>query len=208
MTDLRPLWDIRVRTPRLELRLPTDDELRELFEVAAAGIHPPDEMPFAVAWTDDLREDAFREFHRSAWESWEPDRWQCNFVTFLDGRPIGSQAVEAKDFRESRTVGSGSWLGSAFQGRGFGGEQRAAMLEFAFRGLGAEAAVSGALVHNVRSQRISEKLGYRRSGTSSVSPRGEPIEHFDYRLERGGWTCPIPIELVGVEAVLPLFGVT
>src|SRR5207249_2284686 len=40
---------IRLRTPRLELRVPTSDEVDELFEIARAGIHPPEEMPFAVA---------------------------------------------------------------------------------------------------------------------------------------------------------------
>jgi hypothetical protein len=37
---LEPLWEIRLRTPRLELRLPTDDKLLELYRVAEAGIHP------------------------------------------------------------------------------------------------------------------------------------------------------------------------
>ena len=47
-------------------RLPTDDELEELYRVAERGIHPPDEMPFAVAWTDDLQHDPFVDFHRAA----------------------------------------------------------------------------------------------------------------------------------------------
>ncbi len=63
--NVASLCDLRLRTERLELRLPTDDELVELFRVAERGIHPPDEMPFAVAWTDDLRLDAFVEFHRN-----------------------------------------------------------------------------------------------------------------------------------------------
>ena len=205
MTDLRPLWELRLLTPRLELRLPTGDELVELFQVAAAGVHPPDEMPFAIAWTDNLREDAFLEYHRSAWASWHPDRWRCAFVTFLQGRPIGSQGIEAENFAATRTVNTGSWLGAAHQGHGFGTEQRAAVLEFAFRGLEAEAAVSGALFHNIPSQRISDKLGYRRTGTSTVSPRGEPVEHYDYRLDRSDWTCPIPVALEAVEPARSLF---
>jgi hypothetical protein len=52
--NIEPLWEIRLRTPRVELRLPTADELETLYDVAAAGIHPPEEMPFGVAWTDDL----------------------------------------------------------------------------------------------------------------------------------------------------------
>ncbi len=47
--NVEPLYRLRVRTPRLELRLPDDDALEQLYEIAAAGIHPPEEMPFGVA---------------------------------------------------------------------------------------------------------------------------------------------------------------
>ena len=172
--NLEPLWDIRVRTPRLELRLPTEEELEELYEVAAAGIHPPEEMPFGVAWTDDLEHDAFVDFHRDAWREWSPTKWRCNLVAFLDGRAIGLQGYEAVDFARSRTVETGSWLGEQFQRRGFGTEQRAAVLELVFRGLGAHAATSGALFPNVASQRVSEKLG-SASPASASSPRAASL---------------------------------
>jgi RimJ/RimL family protein N-acetyltransferase len=202
------LWDIRLRTPRLELRLPTEDELVALFRVAEGGIHPPEEMPFYVPWTDDLRLDAFLEFHRSTWAAWQPGRWSLNLIAFLDDRPVGSQGIEAADFATTRTVETGSWLGAPHQGKGLGAEQRAAVLELAFEGLGAETAVSGSFLHNVKSQRVSEKLGYRRTGKRTLESRGEPVEHYDYRLERGDWISPIPVTLEGVEAALPLFGVT
>jgi len=205
--DTSPLWNIRLRTPRLELRLPNEDELEEFFLVAAAGIHPPEEMPFAVAWTDTLEHDAFVEFHRTWWRDWSSDRWGCHFVTFLDGRVIGTQGVEAREFARERTVGTGSWVGQMYQGKGYGTEQRAAVLEFAFRGLGARVAVTGAVVANIASQRISEKLGYTVTGMSEVAPRGEPIPHYDYRLESADWRCPIPVEIEGLEPALPLFGV-
>jgi len=201
------IWGIRLRTPRLELRLPTDEELLELYRVAEAGIHPPEEMPFGVAWTDDLNEADFVAFHRRAWEEWSPESWECNFVTLVEGRPIGTQAVSAKSFATSREVTTGSWLGAPFQGQGYGTEQRAAVLELAFRGLGAEAAKSGALVHNIASQRVSAKLGYRTTGMSELAPRGEPIPHYDYRIEREEWRRPIPVEIEGLGPALPLFGV-
>jgi RimJ/RimL family protein N-acetyltransferase len=204
--NLDPLFDLRVRTPRLELRLPNDDELLELYRVAEAGIHPPDEMPFLFPWTDDLSEDAFLSFHRGARESWSPDDWSCNLVTFLEGRAIGTQGMSAKRFGDERTIDTGSWLGAEFQRRGYGFEQRAAVLELAFRGLGARVATSGALEHNVASQRISEKLGYRFTGTREVAPRGEPVRHLDYRIERDDWHCPIRIEIENLERCLPLFG--
>jgi RimJ/RimL family protein N-acetyltransferase len=200
------LWKIRLRSSRLELRLPTEEELPSFYLVAAAGIHPPEEMPFGIAWTDSLTEEAFTSFHRNAWQEWTPEKWQCNFVTFLDGKAIGTQGVESERFAETRTVETGSWLGQSFQGKGYGTEQRAAVLEFAFRGLGAEAAVSGALFPNVASQRISEKLGYRVTGISELSPRGESIQHYDYRLDRVDWRCPIDVRIEGLEPALPLFG--
>jgi RimJ/RimL family protein N-acetyltransferase len=201
-----PLWGIRVRTPRLELRLPTEDELEELYEVAVAGIHPPEQMPFAVAWTDDLRRDAFVEFHHASWRDWSPEAWGLQLVSFAGGKAIGTQGLSATDFALRKEVETGSWLGRRFQGLGYGTEQRAAVLELAFAGLGADAALSGALVPNVASQRISEKLGYCVTGTREVAPRGEPVAHFDYRLERGAWRCPVEVELEGVSEALHLFG--
>ena len=204
--NLAPLWDLRVITPRLVLRLPTDDELDKLFTVAEAGIHPPDEMPFAVPWTDDLQHEAFIAFHRAFWTEWSPEKWTCNFVTFLDDEPIGTQGLSAENLAAKREVSTDSWIGAAFQGQGHGTEQRAAVLELAFRGLDASAATSGALIHNISSQKVSEKLGYAVTGMSEIAPRGEPVPHYDYRLEAADWRSPVPVELVGLASCLPLFG--
>ena len=43
-----------------------------------------------------------------------------------------------------RSVATGSWLGLRHQGHGIGKEMRAAVLHFAFAGLGAIEALSGA----------------------------------------------------------------
>ncbi len=204
--NVEPLWEIRLRTPRLELRLPTEDELVELFRVAEGGIHPPEEMPFYVPWTDDLRLDAFLEFHRDSWSTWRPDKWTLNLIAFLEGRPIGSQGIGAESFAEKREIETGSWLGAPYQGQGLGTEQRAAVLELAFSGLDAVAAVSGSFVHNVKSQRVSERLGYRVTGTRTMESRAQPVKHLDYRLDRRDWRCPVEVEIAGLESALPLFG--
>jgi len=163
-------------------------------------------MPFGRAWTDELRLDDFVSFHRSALDRWTPESWDCNFVTFLDGEPIGTQGLHGHDFGATRRVGSGSWLGAPFQGRGYGTEQRAAVLELAFRGLGAVAAETGALADNRRSQRVTEKLGYRFVFENTIAPRDEPVPHLNYRLERGDWRAPFPIELENLDACRHLFG--
>ena len=170
------LTRLRLRTPRLELRLATVAELRVLAQVARAGIHPPDEMPFKVPWTDRANEPGFEDdfvrFHRAAIDEWRADRWALNLVAFVDGSPVGSQGLEAERFDETLTVSTGSWLGRPWQGLGLGTEMRAAVLEFAFGTLGARLARSGALAGNEQSLAVSRKLGYAEVGpVERVAPR-------------------------------------
>jgi hypothetical protein len=47
-----PLFGLRINTDRFELRVPTDNDLGELIDVAKHGVHDPDSQPFAVPWTD------------------------------------------------------------------------------------------------------------------------------------------------------------
>jgi RimJ/RimL family protein N-acetyltransferase/predicted GNAT family acetyltransferase len=205
-----PLTVLRLRTPRLELRLATRAELRELAHVAQAGIHPPDEMPFGVAWTDNATSprfiDEFVAFHEAALAAWKTRDWILHLVAFHRGRPIGTQGISARRFARRRTVETGSWLGRRWQNRGLGTEMRAAVLELAFKGLRADAALSGALAGNERSLAISRKLGYREIGTSAVRPRGEPVERRDVRRPRRGWRSPVTVEIVGLAAVRERFG--
>jgi RimJ/RimL family protein N-acetyltransferase len=207
-----PLYELCLRTPRLELRLGNREELAALARLAQEGIHPPEEMPFAVAWTDRSDEEgfveSFVEFHEAALRDWRPDKWSLNLLVFVEALLAGSQTIGAEDFASTRTVGTGSWLGKRFQRRGLGTEMRAAVLELAFGELGAEAATSGAIVGNEASKRVSEKLGYTSTGTSTVSPRGEPLTHFDLRIQRDAWGSPVPVEIAGLGGCLALFGLS
>jgi RimJ/RimL family protein N-acetyltransferase len=114
--------------------------------------------------------------------------------------------MESTDFAQTRTVGTGSWLGQRFQRQGVGTEMRAAVLELAFRGLGAENARSGAIDGNAASLRVSEKLGYRVIGRGTVEPRGVPAGHTDVELRREDWQPPVAVEIEGLGPCLPLFG--
>ena len=189
---------IRLRTERLELRLASHDELVALGELAVAGIHPPEEMPFGIAWTDDVTVESFVAHHEEAVRVWRPEEWNLHLVVFRDGAPIGVQTITAREYAATREVSTGSFLGKDHQGQGYGTEQRAAVLELAFRGLGARAALSGALEGNIASMRVSEKLGYRVTGMSTISPRGVPVPHTDYRLDVADWPG-YPCDLEGVD---------
>jgi RimJ/RimL family protein N-acetyltransferase len=206
--DLAPLFGLRLRTPRLELHLPTGPELDELREVALTGIHPPEFMPFSVAWTDDPELAFFLDYHELKRRDWTPEAWGLELGVWLDGEPVGVQALMSERFAETRTVGTGSWLGRRFQRRGVGTEMRTAVLELAFRGLGAHVARSGAIDGNAASLGVSEKLGYREVGRSTVAPRGEVVGHANLELRREEWRPPLAVEIEGLEPCLPLFGLS
>jgi RimJ/RimL family protein N-acetyltransferase len=116
--------------------------------------------------------------------------------------------VESRGFAATRTVGTGSWLGRFFQGRGVGTEMRTAVLELAFRGLGAQLARSGAVDGNLASLRVSQKLGYQEIGRGTVAPRGVELPHTDLALRREDWQPPFEIEIEGLEPCLALFGLS
>ncbi len=83
---------------------------------------------------------------------------------------------------------------------------RAAVLELAFRGLGALAAESSWLEGNDASRRVSEKLGYVGYTLGEKSPRGVPVVEHGVEIERDAWRCPVPVTIEGLDTCLPLFG--
>ena len=214
MVDLSPLSGLRITTPRLELRFPTLDELVELANVARAGVHPPDTMPFRVAWTDASGEPDFVErfvaFHDEQRATWRPERWHLLLEVWAEGEPAGCQGIDAADFAHRRTAETGSWLGSRFQRRGCGTEMRAAALDLLFAHLGAVRATSGVIEGNAASARVSEKLGYETVGEGVVSPRGEPLREIHFALTRDRWAerRQLDVDVHGLEPCLPLFGLS
>lgn len=123
--SLWPLFDIRIISPRLVLRLPTDADISGLVETAKRGIHDPSFMPFQSPWTDNESpqfERSTLQWHWRGRAEWVPENWRLGLGVFLDDQPIGAQDVGAKDFSKLKTVVSGSWLGREYQGRGLGKE--------------------------------------------------------------------------------------
>jgi RimJ/RimL family protein N-acetyltransferase len=167
-------------------------------------------MPFAVPWTDASQSPEFERefvaFHEQALRDWRPDDWTLELVVFLDGQPVGSQALIGKGFAAERTVSTGSWLGRAWQGHGLGTEMRAATLAFAFEGLGATVACSGAIAGNEQSLAVSRKLGYVEVGTGTVAPRGQPVLHHDLELQREQFRGARGVAIEGLEHVRGMFG--
>jgi RimJ/RimL family protein N-acetyltransferase len=205
-----PLYALILRTPRLELRLPDPDRLAELADLAAAGVHDPAVQPFTAEWSDaPLPEVARRvlQWHWSTWATWRPDDWSLGLVAIADGRVVGTQSMDARNFGVLREVGTGSWVGRAEQGRGYGTEMRAAVLELAFAGLGAEWATSEAFADNHASYAVSRKLGYADDGIARHVVRGKPIAGRRLRLSRAAWerARTVPVRIEGLDRCREMF---
>ncbi len=211
LSDLWPLFGLRVRTPRLELRLPYDDELTVLADLAARGVHDPTTMPFLVPWTDQPSPQLQRgllQFHWRSRAEWAPDAWRLELGVFVGGELVGAQGMLAQRFGVVRAVETGSWIGREHQGRGIGTEMRAAILHLAFAGLGARVAYSAAFETNRASVGVSRALGYVDNGERWVTRRADPARELLFRLERARWEerRRADISLEGLEPCLALFG--
>ena len=206
-----PLLDLRVTTPRLELRPPDQDTVCALIDVASRGIHDPDFMPFDVPWTarpsPELERESFRFFAR-CWANWTTEEWDLPFAVRVDGEVVGVQGIHGIDFPHRRTFITGSWLGRAHQGRGIGKEMRAAVLHFGFDGLGARRAETGAFHDNAASLAVTRALGYEPNGDVVKERGGEPTTCLAFKLDRSDWAARRrdDITIDGLDGCIGLFG--
>lgn len=205
-----PLFDLVVRTPRLEVRLPREDEFVNLIEVVDEGIHDPGTMPFFVSWTEEeprLRARQSAQFWWGQRASWRPDDWAFTGAVFVDGRLVGVQELSAKRFAAVRSVETGSWLGLAHQGKGLGREMREAILHLAFAGLGAEEALSGAFDDNASSLATSRAVGYEENGEARGPRRHGAGRTVRFRMSRQAWERRRreDIEIDGLSSCLEMF---
>jgi len=214
---LWPLYDLQITTTEpavgtLVLRLPTEAELPAFVALANLGIHPPGQMPFSIPWTDlpsPVRERSSYQFYMSTRAGWTVDDWILTLGVWVDDVPAGFQDLRAHEFPKYRTVGTGSWLGREFQGRGIGKVMRQAALALAFDHLGAEIAETEAFLTNPASAKVSLSVGYEPNGFGRLPQRGVAQDAQRFRMTLEGWRArPRPPFLVeGLESSLELFGI-
>lgn len=204
-----PLFDLSVRTPRLELRYPDDALVDELVAVSQRGIHDPAEMPFGVPWTDAPSPEFERGSLQHHWKNraeHTPNGWNVPLAVIVNGNAVGIQGIHATDFAALRTAETGSWLGREFQGQGIGKEMRAAVVHFAFVGLGARRCTSGAWHDNPSSMGVSRSLGYIDNGENIVLRRGVPDRQIRLLLTHDVWEPHRrdDIEIVGLDGCIDM----
>ncbi|WP_345485481.1 GNAT family N-acetyltransferase [Planotetraspora phitsanulokensis] len=211
LADLWPQYGLTIFTPRLELRLPREEELAELAHLAGRGVHRADERPFLTPWPDGSPEDRARFVLQAHWGrlgDWSVAAWRLGLGVFHQGHPLGMVTLRARDFPVVREVTTSAWLGIEHQGKGYGTEARIGLLTLAFDHLGARAARSEAFQDNHASQGVSRKLGYEHDGISVDARGDEAVVSDRLRLTREKWTQEkrAAVRVDGMAACRPMFG--
>jgi hypothetical protein len=151
------LW-LRLNTPHLEFRHPSDQELGQLADLAAEGIHEPDQTPFPCPGAVCLRRSGrsvVRAFGGAAalaapreLVGGRPGPGPSGLRRRPDRRPANPRRSRLRDRWQASTF---SWLGLRHRAGGIGTEMRAAVLHLAFAGIDAAEATSGAFDDNTSS---------------------------------------------------------
>jgi len=207
-----PLFDLQVRTPRLELRYLDDELATEIALLAAKGIHDADTMPFGIPWTDvrspQLEWNSLQFYWKNRAET-TPDSWTISLATIVDGTVVGTTALLTTNFRTLRAFETGSWLGREYQGKGIGKEMRLASLQLGFIGFAAEHATTGAWSDNGPSLGVTRSLGYTENGHKRMIRRETADEMALFEMSRADFLERLQrddITLHGVAECLPLLG--
>ena len=145
-----------------------------MIDLAKAGIHPPDEMPFGVAWSTTRTQVRARLRRPSLGRPGRVEPRRLGAAPHgLPGRRTDRSAVDPRDAVLGLPHGPQRLLARpGLSGRGFGKEMRAAVLGFAFDGLGALSAETSAFLDNAASNGVTRSLGYEDNGISSSRPTG------------------------------------
>jgi RimJ/RimL family protein N-acetyltransferase len=212
ISDVWPLFGLRLATPRLELRPIRDEDIPAAVEAAGSGIHDAGRNPFSTPWTELPAEELGPNMARWYWRcraECTPESWTLLLGIWHDGEFVGCQDVGAKNFAALKTASTGSWLKQSVHGRGLGKEMRAAVALYAFDWLGAEAAESEAALWNEASLGVSRALGYELNGITRKAwgPKVETVQHVRLTPEtfkRPDWT----LQVEGHEAVATFLKVT
>lgn len=204
-----PFFDLRIRSDEVLLRGVTDADVPVLLAAL------PDDLEMNPANptfpTLDRGTDRRRQAAAEIWKhrgTWSIESWCLDLAVEVDGEVVGVQALEGERFLQLRTVDSYSWLSAAVRGRGLANLMRAGVLTLAFDHLGAEHAVSSAVLGNAPSLAVSRRLGYVDNGLSRIiTPSGPAtLQHLRLSREdwrRGGHTA----DVAGVTACLPWWGI-
>lgn len=212
---LENLYGLRIRTPRVELRIPTNSDIKLLHRVARGGVHDTSVMPFEDGWTDRAEPDFGRNMQaelRQGRNSLGRAQWNVPFIVRArdtGGTAIGVQWLHATDVPGQ--VETSMWLAQRVQGKGYGREMTAAALGFAFDHLRIDEAVAGAFAFNEAARSVARAFGFTETPGDALVNRGEPAEYVRLTLDAATYRAlaePVPVQVSGFDRVQAMFPAT
>ena len=174
LLDHWPLLGLRLITPRLELRLPAGEELGDLADLAAEGMHDPaagrswsrpglPPRTGLARWCSATGGTAVTGPLATGPLTWLSSLMDRSWASRIS-RPVTIRSSEVSTF---------SWLGVRHHGKGIGTQMRAAALHLAFTALGATDAISGAFDDTFLAAGLGEtRLPARRHRAASRARSG------------------------------------
>jgi RimJ/RimL family protein N-acetyltransferase len=203
------LFRLTLKTSRLVLRVPTEEEIEGLAQVAANGIQKPGESHFhddrLYGSFEDIKKFLLEEIQKRATECDKED-WQLPFAIFYEGKPVGMVTMYSKQFYIAKGFGVSYWIGLPFQRKRIGTETVRTVLSLGFDGLGAREAYGGAWSDNIPSLRVMEKLGFIFNGEYWMVRQGKAVKDKRMRLPKEHWIKPNDILIEGLESCLHILG--
>ncbi|WP_150461128.1 GNAT family N-acetyltransferase [Nesterenkonia ebinurensis] len=201
LEEVWPVFGLRIISPRLILRQVRETDFGAYVAAASSGIMKGPRNSFASPWDENTPTDIAKNSLTWLWSrrpAIGPDSWYLMLAVFVrsedgsEGPLIGMQDVWAEKYRVLRSLETASWLRADQQGKGYGKEQRAAALLWAFDHFDAEYAQSGAYDWNEPSKRVSESLGYFQCGTKRVTDAHgkQPEWEIAYRMAKSDFIRP------------------
>jgi ribosomal-protein-serine acetyltransferase len=146
-------------TSRLTLRPVEPDLADAVWEATEASL--PELRPW-LPWAATATPEQSRAFAEEAVRNWELGS-DYNFAILSDGQVVGTIGLYTS--RLNRPIGEvGYWLRTDATGRGYVTEAGHAVVRFGFEDLAVIRLELRAGVRNVPSQRVAERLGFRREG--------------------------------------------
>ncbi|WP_347110319.1 GNAT family protein [Paenarthrobacter sp. S56] len=210
LADIWPPYALTLSTPRLTLRPVLDADIPAAVAAARSGIHEAGRSPFSTPWAELPDSELAPNMAQWYWRcraNFAPAEWTLLLGVWQQDEFLGVQDLGAKDFAVLRTVGTGSWLKRAAQGRGIGKEMRAAVVSYAFDYLQAEVAESEAATWNRQSLGVSAGLGYEPNGLFRHSWGSKVEEVQKVRLTPGTFHRPDwTLQVRGHEALKSYLG--
>ncbi len=175
-----------IRCDRLDLRLPTDDDVEFLQE----GVNHPDVRRYVGAFRTPYDEERYRE---ELWSGGEDDPTLLAVPTEGEfaGEPVGSVSLSPVVDRDGY-ANFGVWFHPKAWGVGYATEAGAYLVEYGFQRLRLHRVSATVMAPNEASRRLCDRLGFVHEGTAREAQfaDGRYVDVERYGLLADEWTGP------------------